>query len=286
MRVIAGQIETSTVDVRAAAAIEAAGARAWADCYATAPADLADAAGVGFRTVAGALVIQWAATGRRYFSRVIGLGVGEPATEAAIDNILAGYREAGIDMFLLQSLPHCRPAEYEDWLRARGLGPFDRQDRVWRGGETYAGQAQPVSDRRFQVEPVSAGTADEWAEFIQRVYRLDTGEWLQRLVGRRGWHSYLVREDGVMVAARTMYIGSDGLAWLGIDGPVPGVHTDDYEPDAAICARIVQDGLHLGARGFLADIEAPSEAMDTRSYEYFSALGFSRPYVRTHWAVA
>jgi len=33
----------------------------------------------------------------------------------------------------------------------------------------------------------------------------------------------------------------------------------------------------------LADIEAPSEAMDTPAYEYFAALGFSRPYVRTHW---
>ena len=70
-----------------------------------------------------------------------------------------------------------------------------------------------------------------------------------------------------------------------MDGPVPGLSTDDYEPDAAICARIVQAGLARGARGFLADIEAPSEAMDTPAYEYFSALGFSLPYARTHWAV-
>jgi hypothetical protein len=26
-----------------------------------------------------------------------------------------------------------------------------------------------------------------------------------------------------------------------------------------------------------------SDAMDTPSYEYFSRLGFTRPYVRTHW---
>lgn len=216
---------------------------------------------------------------------MIGLGVIEPATEAAIDDILAGYREAGIDMFLLQSLPHCQPAEYEGWLRERGLEAFDRQDRVLRGGELYAVPPPASCDRHLQVEPVAAGTADEWAEFLQRVYRLDTGEWLQRLVGRRGWHPYLAREEGEIVAARTMYIGAEGLAWLGMDGPVPGVSSDYYEPDAAICARIVQDGLRLGARGFLADIEAPSEAMDTPAYEYFSALGFSRPYVRTHWAV-
>jgi hypothetical protein len=70
-----------------------------------------------------------------------------------------------------------------------------------------------------------------------------------------------------------------------MDGPVPGVSSADYEPDAALCARIVEDGLRLGARGFHTDIEAPSQAMDTPSYEYFPALGFTRPYVRTHWAV-
>ena len=158
-------------------------------------------------------------------------------------------------------------------------------DLVLRGGERYAGMPPAASDDRLEVEPVQAGTADEWAEFLQRVYRLDTGDWLQRLVGRRGWHPYLARKESEIVAARTLYVGANGLAWLGMDCPVPGLGTDDYAPDAAICARIVQDGLRLGARGFLADIEAPSRAMDTPAYECFRALGFSRPYVRTHWAV-
>jgi hypothetical protein len=278
-------IQTSTIDVRAAAAIEAAEARAWADLYAAAPADFADAAGVGYRTVAGAIVLRWAATGRRYFNRAIGLGVTQPATEAAIDQILSGYREQGIDMFLLQSLPHCQPADYEGWLRDRGLTRFDAHERVLRGGEPYRPLPPATSGRRFQVEPVELATADEWAEFLQRVYRLDTGSWLQQLVGRKGWHPYIGREDGVLVAARTMYIDDSGLAWLGMNGPVPGIHSDDYEPDAAICSRLVQDGLQLGARGFHTDIEAPSDAMDTPSYHYFPALGFTRPYTRTHWTV-
>jgi hypothetical protein len=285
MNVTATRIDTRGVGRRAAAAIEAAEARAWADLYAAAPADFAQDAGVGFRTVAGALVLRWAATGRRYFSRVIGLGVSQPATEAAIDDVLAGYREAGIEMFLLQSLPHCRPAQYEDWLRERGLSPFDAQERVIRGGEPYQGPPSATSARHFEVRPVEAATADEWSEFLQRVYRLDTGSWLQRLIGRPGWHPYVAREDGKIVAARTMYIDAEGFAWLGMDGPVPGVSSPDYEPDAAICTRLVEDGLRRGARCFHTDIEAPSQAMDTPSYEYFPALGFTRPYVRTHWAV-
>jgi hypothetical protein len=250
-----------------------------------APADFAETVGLGFREVAGGLVLRWAATGRRYFSRAIGLGVIAPATEADIDDILAGCSEAGIEMFLLQSLRHCQPAEFECWLRARGLEPFDAQDPVLRGDEPFAGPPPPASVRRFVVEPVHRTTADEWADFLQRVYHLDPSPWLQHLIDRPRWHPYLAREDGEIVAARTMYIDPDRLAWLGMNAPVPGIHTNDYEPDAALCARLVKDGLRLGARGFHTDIEAVSPTMTTPSYEYFPALGFTRPYTRTHWAV-
>ncbi len=80
-----------------------------------------------------------------------------------------------------------------------------------------------------------------------------------------------------------MYVGPDGTAWWGMDAPVPGVHGPIYEPDAALCEFMVADGLEHGARRFIADIEAPSDALDTPAYEYFSRLGFTRPYVRTHW---
>ena len=280
----AGVMDTAPVGRGAAAAVEAAEARAWADMYAAAPAGFAASAGVETRDVGGALVLFWAATGRRYFSRVVGLGVSSPASEKAVDEILESYREAGISKFLLQSLPHCRPAGYEDWLRERGLEPFDAQDRIVRGGQPFVAPAAVRQERRITVERVDPATADEWSDFLQRVYRLDTGNWLQRLVDRPGWNQYVAREHGEIVAARGMYIGPDGTAWLGMDGPVPGLTTRDYEPDAALCASIVEDGLARGARAFIADVEARSPAMDTPAYAYFSRLGFRLPYVRTHYA--
>jgi hypothetical protein len=271
-------IDLTPVDPATAAAIETAEMRAWADCYAAAPADWARRAGLATRTIDGGLVINWAATGRRYFSRVIGLGVTEPATEESIDEIVNGYDEAGVSMFLLQSMPHCRPAEYEGWLRDRGFEPFDAQDRVYRDGR------HAEAPLFGPVERVTRETAGEWAEFLQRVYRLDTGPWLELLIDRPGWHEYVYRDGGEIVAARGMFIGPDGMAWLGMDGPVSGVMTDEYEPDAAICEFMVADGLAHGARSFLADIELHSPELDTPAYRYFGELGFTRPYVRTHWA--
>jgi hypothetical protein len=278
------QMDTTSASLATAAEIEAAEARSWADLYAAAPADFAREGGLRTRGVGGTLALSWAATGRRYFSRAIGLGVVEPATEKQLDEILGGWREAGITMFLLQSLPHCRPAAYEDWLRERGLEPFDAQDRIVRDGSPLA-ESSSFTGRELAVDLVNRESADAWAEFLQRVYRLETGRWLQALIRRPGWFQYVAREDGEIVGARGMHIGPDGTAWLGMDGPVPGVMSDDYEPDAALCARMVADGLVAGASRFIADIEAPSEAMDTPAYEHFGRLGFSRPYVRTHWAV-
>ena len=276
-------IDTTAVALAQAAAIETAEMDAWADLYAAAPADWAASAGVDARVVGGALVLSWAATGRRYFSRVIGLGVTEPASQRAIDEILDGYEQAGISKFLLQSLPHCRPQEYERWLQERALEPFDRQDRIIR--DAAAPVAAGAAPRReLTVERVTRETAEEWVAFVETVYRLETGSWLPNLIGRPGWQQYIARESGRIVAARGMYIGRTGAAWLGMDGPVPGITTDDYEPDAALCAFIVADGLALGARSFLADIEAPSPGLNTPAYAHFERLGFRRPYTRTHHA--
>ncbi|HEY2600209.1 MAG TPA: hypothetical protein VGI67_01545 [Thermoleophilaceae bacterium] len=278
-------MDTTPVGLAEAIAIEAAEARAWADMYGAAPAEFARAAGVETRDVAGALVLRWAATGRRYFSRAIGLGVAQPATPAALDEILGWYEETGVTMFLLQSLPHCRPAQYEDWLRERGLEPFDAQDRIVRGGEPFdvAAAAGPAG-RELTVERVERGAVEEWASFLADTYGLDTGDWLEALHARPGWHQYVAREAGVIVSARGMFIDPGGTAWLGMDGPVPGVHAPEYDGDAALCAAIVADGLRRGARSFIADIEAPSADMSTPAYDYFGRLGFRRPYVRTHWA--
>lgn len=276
-------MSTAAVDAATTARFEAAEARAWEDLYAAAPADWAAAAGHSTCRVDGTLVLSWAATGRRYFSRAIGLGVLRPASEREIDDIIAGYEQAGIDMFLVQSMLHCRPAEYERWLADRGLEAFDRQDRIVRG-DRPAVTLEPAPDRKIAVERVTRETAREWADFIDTTYRLDTGPWLPRLIGRPGWHQYVAREDGVIVACRGMYIGPDGAAWLGMDGPVPGLVTQDFAPDAALCETIVRDGLAHGARLFVSDIEAPSRDFDTPAYDYFGRLGFTRPYTRIHHA--
>lgn len=68
-----------------------------------------------------------------------------------------------------------------------------------------------------------------------------------------------------------------------MDGPVPGVMTNDYAPDYAIWERAIQDGLKEGIRLFVADIELPDKEKNKTAYANFKNLGFMIPYTRYHY---
>jgi hypothetical protein len=277
-------IDTRPVDAATAAAIEAAEVRSWADLVAAAPTDFAARVGLRAERVGAALAIGCVGGGfdRGLFNRPIGLGVLEPATRETVSELVAAYRQSGATRFMLVSQPHCRPAEYDAWLVEEGLRAGGAWDRVVRDGAALVA-ATVDPDREIDVRPVGEGDAGLWSGYLADVYGVDARPWLAGLHGRPGWHHYLASEGGRLVGARSFHLPAGGeYAWLGVDGPVPGVMTADHTPDARICARIVADGLALGARGFVADIEAPSAAMDTPAYGIFAGLGFRRPYTRTH----
>ena len=280
-------IDTRPVDAATAAAIESAEGRAWADLVAAAPRPYAARLGLGACRVEGAVVIRCAGGGfdRALFNRPIGLGVIAPATRKGVAGIVAGYRGEGITRFMLLTQPHCCPPEYDDWLGETGLRRAGAWDRVIRTGAPLPEEAGG-GGREFVITRVDHGSVEVWSEFLADVYRLDAAPWLRALHGRPGWHHYLAHEDGRPVSARSMYLPAGGqLAFLAIDGPVPGVMTDDFAPDAAVCRAIVADGLALGAGGFAADIEEPSPERTAPAYHSFARLGFRVPYTRTHHMV-
>ena len=82
----------------------------------------------------------------------------------------------------------------------------------------------------------------------------------------------MVRQARNIVAARSMYMHHDGMAWLGIDAPVSGVMAPPFALDALLCQTLVRDGLAWSVRSFIADIEAPSTAMNTPAYHHDAAV--------------
>jgi hypothetical protein len=266
-----------------AAQLESGEVNAWVDMYAAAPSDFARRFQLEIIRVQNIVLTRCKTIPFVHFNCVKNLGMTEPATEALIDDVLALYREAGIRNFAFYHIPHCRPSTLPAWLEARSLQKRGGWERIYRNNHTPTHMIIEPRDR-FRVEKVTRATAPEWAAYIDSLYGLPTTPWLLALVERPGWHHYLLRQETRIVAVRTLYIDNAGMGWLGIDAPVPGIMAPSYDLDAQICQAIVKDGLDLGVRYFVADIEAPTPAMNTPAYQYFEALGFKRPYFRNHYS--
>lgn len=274
---------TETVSPEFAAQIESCEVNAWLDIYAAAPADFARQFELEIIQVQNVVLTRCKRIPFVHFNCVKNLGMNAPVRESLVDELISSYHEAGVHNFTFYHIPHCQPPALPEWFRARGFRPNGGWDRIYRNNDALdKPRVEPNGD--FEVEKVTQTTGPEWAGYIDSVYGLPTMPWLLALVDRPGWHHYMLRNGVEIVAVRTMYIHSDGMAWLGIDAPVPGLMAPSYDLDMQICQVVVKEGIELGARYFVGDIEAPTPQMNTPAYRNFEVLGFKRPYFRSHYS--
>ncbi len=264
-------------------AIERAEVNAWRDLYAAAPADFAARQGLSIAEEADLVWTTCTTIPFIHFNCVKNLGVERPATESQLDALLAHYRAAGIARPWFHANPHAEPSALRCWLEARGLQRQSGWERIFRDATPLAIEPLFPTDGH-SVERVTPATAGEWAGFIDSRYRLPTSSWLLALVGRPGWHHYMLRQDGAVVAVRSLFIGADGMAWSGIDAPVPGIMAPSFDLDAVLGEAMVRDGIAAGAKLFVADIEAPHPDRDGPAYRNYARLGFKLAYFRSHYS--
>ena len=147
-------------------------------------------------------------------------------------------RSTGSTCSCCSRFPHWGPAGIEEPFarkRARALRRAG-SDRA-RGRSARSVNPLARSQRELRVELVGRDRAEEWAAFLQRVYRLDTGPWLlrphrQARAGTSTWRARTARSWRHVA----MYLGRRRSRLAGHGRPRPGSRTEDYEPDAALCA--------------------------------------------------
>lgn len=272
---------TETVPFELARRLEFAEADAFWDIWDAGPADYARAFRMGRLWLGDVALLISPEISFSHFNQVMGLGLTNPATEETLDGILAIYRASGIKNFHIHHVPPAEPPQLAGWLVARGLRVVSEWDRILRDDEPMPEGEDPPTGMR--VEKVGPKKADEWATFVGERYRLpETKPALLALVDRAGWHHYTLRDGEEILAVRSMYL-RDGIAWWGVEAPVPGLMTDRFDLDHHLCREMLRDGLAAGAKLFVADIEAPREDMDHDGYRNFGALGFKRAYPRSNY---
>jgi hypothetical protein len=274
-------MNTNPASQRFAQQIEQTEIQAWLDLYAAMPVSFAKEFNAEILELGQITLTRCPSIAFGEFNRAMGLGVFEPATESELEALFNKYREVGVKRFLIHHIPACQPESLTNWLE-------DYQPAVLAGWERIVRDDAPLESSPADpaIERVTSSNAHEWADFIDAAYHMPTKPWLLELVGRNGWHHYLLRENAKVVAVRSMCVNTDGTVWFGIEAPVPGIMTPSFALDARLCQAMVHDGLKMGAKLFVADIEKPSPKMDTPAYSDFAQLGFTRPYFRTNYVFA
>ncbi|OHV88499.1 hypothetical protein [Mesorhizobium sp. ORS 3428] len=277
------EIATEEVSRDLSRAIERAEVNAWLDLYDAAPADFAARHDLSIARDGDLVWTTCTTIPFIHFNCVKNIGVDAPASEEEVDALLAHYRAAGILRPWFYTSPHTEPSRLRCWLEARGLQHQSGWERIFRDATPPPAESLFPADGA-SVEEVTHETAAEWAAFIDGKYRLPTSPWLMALVGRKGWHHYMLKRDGAVAAVRSLFIGADGAAWSGIDAPVPGIMAPSFDLDAVLGERLVRDGIAAGANLFVADIEAPRPERDGPAYRNYARLGFRIAYFRSHYS--
>ncbi len=207
-------------------------------------------------------------------NQIVGLGVDEPATEAALDEALAAI---GDDVSCYVSVaPSARPDSLTGWLRDRGLEPS------W-GWMTFRRGVDGVTERPTSLRLVRVGPAEApaFGQIVATGYGLPQTvvPWAAQ-AHAAGWDCWLALDGDRPAAAAGVFI-AEGVGYLGFAATLPE-HRGKGGQNALLAARIE----HARATGCDVVVTETGERRDDRpsnSYRNILRSGFAEVAVRANW---
>jgi hypothetical protein len=211
------------------------------------------------------------------YNRILGLGVGEPATESMLDDAIVFLQNAGCQNFIAQVSPLAQPAQLPEWLAARGLKPGRNWAKMYRGNEPA-----PAISTDLRVEKIGNDHADAFADVILPVWSIPpVGRPLVKgNVGQPGWHHYLAFDGEKPVSAAAMFVNGE-TGWLGFASTLKKYRKRGGQ--GAMFARRIQDGLALGVKWFVTETGEDTPEDPNPSYHNMLRSGFKLAYLRRNY---
>jgi hypothetical protein len=265
----------STTEV--AELVEFAEARAWSSFYRSAPTATADALGIRVVTFGPTTALAMAGAPFPLVNRVIGLGVGAPATEGVVDELLDVYGGIGVKDFAVQIAESAGPSELARWLDERNLVAGGAWAKAYRGNGPVSALQGPA-----RVERASQLDVDAFGDVATRGFEMpeDFGPLFGGLVGKPDWHTYLAYDGPEAIATGAMYVMGD-VAWLGMGSTVPTHRRRGAQ--GSLLARRLEDGIDLGCRWFVTETGAEDPDRPNASLRNMLRAGFEVAYLRRNY---
>lgn len=202
-------------------------------------------------------------------NRIVGLGVDEPATEAAVDSALEAVR--GTTHYVAVS-PDARPPELGRWLQTRHLEPGWGWMQFRRGVDD-----PPPSRTDLELVQVDRSNTADFAHVVRIAYGLpvDAERFLARVV-ETPWEAWVAFAGDEAAAAGALYVEGDA-AYLGFAGTLPE-HRGKGAQNALLAARI-RRAREVGCRWVSTETGEQLPGSPSSSYRNILRAGFVEQYV-------
>jgi len=252
-------------------------ADAQADYFLCAPPEVVKAFRLEVKSIGSVLVTMIPEYDHPLFNRILGLGVGQAATEAMLDEAIAFLQQAGCTNYIAQVSPLAQPAHLPEWLAARGLKPGRNWAKMYRGNDPAA-----LIPTDLRVEKIGKEQADAFADVTLPVWDMPPAgrPLVKGNVGQPGWHHYLAFDGNKPVAVAAMFVKGE-TAWLGFASMLKKYRRRGGQ--GALFARRIQDGLALGCKWFVTETGEDTPEDPNPSYHNMLRSGFQLAYLRRNY---
>ena len=264
------------------AVLEGAEANAWAELQEALPLELRTA--LKARVVRNGIVSILMTPGADVLAvnRVIGLGCEQPLSGRRLDALIASYRDAGVQRFVVQFAEDPVASDHLSLFQKRGFRIGTPTLRLCR--RTSSGMVDPLLDAGLRVVEVKEEQADVYQSTIAPVLGVppEVAVGIRSTMGHRNWKYYLVFDGDRPIAGGAMHVHGD-VAWCGLTATIASDRLRGAQK--TLINRRNMDARSLGCEWIMADTMPDSESNPNWSYRNLLEMGFEKLYERTHFIV-
>lgn len=256
---------------------ESGEAEAWANVYQCTPSDFGRKFGIEVHHFGSVWVTLAAGLDAAFFNRMVGFGVGEPATEADVDKAIGYLQRAGCKNFMAQISPLALPARLPDWLNERGFVRGENWVKMYR-----AGSPAPVMNTDLRVEQIGLEHADGFANVALEAFGMPEvlRPMLTGVIGKPGWRCYAAFDGDLPVSAAALRINGK-TGWLGFGSTLRSYRGRGGQ--SALFARRITDGAAAGCQWLVTETGEETPRSHNPSYHNMLRSGFRLAYARANY---
>lgn len=242
----------------------------------------AEDAGLRAARIGSATVVAASGIDAPAFNRVLGLGIGEPASEPLLDDIIDWYRATGGSRLFVKVSPMARPPALFEWLRARGFVHHHNRIRLFRGAQEPPPRATDLHVEEIAVEEIAPEQAETFAATLAQAFGWPprVQPLLVRLVGQPGWKHYLAFDGRTLVAAASLYVGGS-VGHLGPAATLPAYRRRGAQ--RALLARRLRDAAALGCTVLATETAEDRPDHPSPSFRNVQRFGFEVAYLSPNY---